>query len=54
MDSFVQGQGNTGRILMVLEEGDSYQQFSAIKISTIDARNPTFVEIITRKAWCPN
>jgi len=34
---------------MVLEEGDSYQQFSAIKISTGDARNLIFAHIIKRK-----
>lgn len=39
---------------MVLEEADSYQQFSAIKISTGDARKLTFVQIINRKASHPN
>lgn len=39
---------------MVLEEGDSYQQFSAIKISTGDARNLVFVQIVKRKASHPN
>lgn len=39
---------------MFLEEGDSYQQFSAIKISTGDARNLTFIQIIKIEVSHPN